>query len=448
MDRCGVVDYVNQSRLELSGVERFKKLTSPTSAQLLQLHAARVCVCNTEMQPDCDRLTYSVQVRDRDSFSVPIVAMNNVNHRVPATIESSLGEIPLSQGERIRRIDAACSNVEYQVSFPNLTTYNLTLFPQGPCGDKGSSTLSVVVNVVSCSCSPGLIPSENTNECSCVCDHRYKPFSERIRTCDPNNGMVERQGQFWIKYFNDTTQIDSDPYFIYPYCPYDYCHPPSLSVSVDLSLDNGSDSQCANYRGGLLCGSCLPGYSLSLGSSKCMECSNSWHRRFEVIVIVFIIAGILLVVSLLVLNITVAVGTLNSIIFFANIPNINQSEYFSQPNLTFNPVFVSWLNLDIGFDTCFFDGMDNYIQTWLQLAFPLYIIILVIVIIWISSCSLRFSKLIGKRNPVATLATLILLSYANIHSFFLICDTDVSKIMGKLRHVGFAMQTLSIGLEN
>ena len=419
LDRCGVVDYVNQSRLELSGVERFKKLSNITDFSTVTSSPARVCVCNTEMQPDCDRLTYPVQVRDRDSFSVPIVAINNVNHRVPATIESSLGEIPLSQGERIRRIDAACSNVEYQVSFPSLTTYNLTLFPQGPCSDKGSSTLSVVVKVVSCSCCPGLIPSENTNECSCVCDHRYKQFSERIRTCDPNNGTVERQGQFWIKYFNDTTQIDSDPYFIYPYCPYDYCHPPSLSVSVDLSLDNGSDSQCANYRGGLLCGNCLPGYSLSLGSSKCMECSNSWHGRFEVIVIAFIIAGILLVVSLLVLNITVAVGTLNSIIFFANILNINQSEYFSQPNLSCVPVFVSWLNLDIGFDTCFFDGMDNYIKTWLQLAFPLYIIILVIVIIWISSCSLRFSKLIGKRNPVATLATLILLSYAKLLQIFI-----------------------------
>ena len=414
LDRCGVVDYANQSRLELSGVERFKDLSNITDFSTVTSNPAQVCLCNAKMKPDCEQHTYYIQVKDRDRFSVPVVAVDQINHIAPATILSRFEELSLSQSQRVRRIDAACSKIEYQVSFPNLTTYNLTLFPQGPCGDKGSSTLSVVVNVVSCSCSPGLIPSENTNECSCVCDHRYKPFFERISTCDPKNGTVERQGQFWIKYFNDTTKIDSDPYFIYPYCPYDYCHPPSLSVSVDLSLDNGSDSQCANYRGGLLCGSCLPGYSLSLGSSKCMMCSNGWHGRFVEIFIAFIIAGILLVVSLLVLNITVAVGTFNSIIFFANILNINRSEYFSQPHLTFIPVFVSWLNLDIGFDTCFFDGMDNYIKTWLQLAFPLYIIILVIVIIWISSCSLRFSKLIGKKNPVATLATLILLSYAKL----------------------------------
>ena len=82
--------------------------------------------------------------------------------------------------------------------------------------------------------------------------------------------------------------------------------------------------------------------------------------------------------------------------------------------MIFVPVFIAWLNLDIGFDTCFINEMDTYIKTWLQLAFPLYIIVLVLLIIWISLCSLRFSKLIGKKNPVATLATLILLSYAKL----------------------------------
>ena len=77
-------------------------------------------------------------------------------------------------------------------------------------------------------------------------------------------------------------------------------------------------------------------------------------------------------------------------------------------------VFVSWLNLDIGIDTCFYAGMDTYAKTWLELVFPVYLIILVISIIGISSRSTRFSNLLGKRNPVATLATLILISYTKI----------------------------------
>ena len=55
--------------------------------------------------------------------------------------------------------------------------------------------------------------------------------------------------------------------------------------------------------------------------------------------------------------------------------------------------------------------MDTYWKTWLQLAFPPYVILLVIIIILTSDRSIKFSQLLAKRNPVATLATLILLSY-------------------------------------
>ena len=49
-----------------------------------------------------------------------------------------------------------------------------------------------------------------------------------------------------------------------------------------------------------------------------------------------------------------------------------------------------------------------------QLVFPAYIIFLVVIVILISEFSDKFARLIGKRNPVATLATLILLSYTKL----------------------------------
>lgn len=49
---------------------------------------------------------------------------------------------------------------------------------------------------------------------------------------------------------------------------------------------------------------------------------------------------------------------------------------------------------------------------WLQLAFPIYIILLVVIIIIVASDhSMKFSELIAKKNPVATL---ILLSYTKL----------------------------------
>ena len=55
--------------------------------------------------------------------------------------------------------------------------------------------------------------------------------------------------------------------------------------------------------------------------------------------------------------------------------------------------------------------MDAYGKTWLQLLFPFYLIFLVSVVIVLGRKSQRFARLIGKGNPVAVLATLILLSF-------------------------------------
>ena len=70
------------------------------------------------------------------------------------------------------------------------------------------------------------------------------------------------------------------------------------------------------------------------------------------------------------LNLTVAVGTL---IFYANVMNTNREVFFpfSIPNI---------INPEFGFDICYFDGMDAYWKTCLQLAFPTYIIFFVIIV--------------------------------------------------------------------
>ena len=43
--------------------------------------------------------------------------------------------------------------------------------------------------------------------------------------------------------------------------------------------------------------------------------------------------------------------------------------------------FIAWLNLDLGIETCLYDGMDAYAKTWLQFLFPAYIWTIVIIII-------------------------------------------------------------------
>ena len=169
---------------------------------------------------------------------------------------------------------------------------------------------------------------------------------------------------------------------------------------------------------------CRPGHGLSLGSSRCIQCSENWLRNLIGIVVAAFIAGIALVIFMSILKLTVAVGTLNGMLFYANIVAANAETYFlpfTAPD--FITVFISWLNLDIGFDICFYpknnDYLDQLYKALLQLAFPAYIILLVIIMIVASEHSSKLAKIIGKGNPVAVLATMISLSYAKIFNVVL-----------------------------
>ena len=124
--------------------------------------------------------------------------------------------------------------------------------------------------------------------------------------------------------------------------------------------------------------------------------------------------GVVLVCLLLVCKLTVATGTLSGLVFYANIVGANCIIFL--PVESTNPflsVFIAWLNLDFGIETCFYNGLDVYSKTWLQFVFPVYIWLLVGLMILVSHYSRRFAKLLGS-NPVSVLATLILLSYTKI----------------------------------
>ena len=169
------------------------------------------------------------------------------------------------------------------------------------------------------------------------------------------------------------------------------------------------DEQCSFNRSGLLCGKCKEGLSLVLGSSQCKECSNNYLA----LLIPFALAGVLLVVLLFLLHLTVAAGTLHGLIFYANIVAANHHIFLPQSSNNPASIFISWLNLDLGIQTCFYSGLDAYAKTWLDLVFPVYIWVIVGFLVYISQRSVTMTKLLGS-SPVPVLATLFLLSYAKV----------------------------------
>ena len=75
--------------------------------------------------------------------------------------------------------------------------------------------------------------------------------------------------------------------------------------------------------------------------------------------------------------------------------------------------FISLANLDLGIQTCFYNGMDDYAKMWLQLAFPFYLIFIATLIIITSRYSTTVQRLTARR-ALPVLATLFLLSYTKI----------------------------------
>ena len=231
----------------------------------------------------------------------------------------------------------------------------------------------------------------------CGCDPL---LPAEIDTCYIDQSAIRRPANTWISY----TQSGTGKYLISD-CPMDYCLPFSSNVNFLYP-----DTQCQFNRTGILCSQCPHPLSMVFASSRCVKCTNV-HILITVIVVV---AGVVLVMLLYLLNLTVTKATINGMILYANIISINDSIFLMNNNI-FKPlqVFISFVNLDLGIETCYYNGMDGYVKIWLQLFFPVFLIFMAFLIILASRYSLIILRLTHKRS-LPVLATLFLLSYTGV----------------------------------
>ena len=369
--------------------------------------AVRVCSCRDTELFHCRNKT-SVFVQKGENFNISVMAVDQVNNTVNASIRSSLQEESIfGEGQQLQHTEGDCTNLTFNISSPFESVDLILYADQGPCKDKGLSSFTVKINFRNCSCFIGFIPSNELKRCECNLDPQLKGYV----TAHNTSSFVRIQNS-WINYIYNNG--NKHMYIIHPNCPYDYCLPPSPTTGIiNLNESNGADAQCNFNRAGLLCGQCKQGYSLSMSNSHCVLCPKYWPGLVIGNILAGTVLGIALVFLFLLLNLTVALGTSNGIIFYANVVLLNKSIFLpSSAKLNFFTVVIYLLNTQIGVKRCFWEGMNAYGRTWFSYVFPLYMIGLVLAIIIISKHSLKCARILGKRNPVATLATLILLSYA------------------------------------
>ena len=325
----------------------------------------KVCLC-VDNQPDCNQQPSLMYVKKGELFNISLVAVDQVNHTVNATIHCTLSspEAGLGEGQLSQLSFKECTFLKFQLYSP-LREENLTLYADGPCKDARLSCLSIPVIFSPCTCPIGFQPLKSKEtSCVCECDFRLTRYGS---FCNISSQSTIRENSYWINHVSMNENLSG--FIYYAHCPYDYCHPPSFKINIDFNTPDGADAQCAFNRTGVLCGACKPGLSLSLGSSRCLTCPRTWPVSMTFVLIGSAFAGILLVALILMFDLTVAAGTINGFIFYANIIGANRRTYlpFVKPN--FCTVFISWFNLDFGLDLCFFEGMDAYAKTCMASAF-------------------------------------------------------------------------------
>ena len=405
----------------LHGVLYFRTISSMNDYESEQISsdALRICICQENNVNCTSKHLPGINVRKGEAFSITVAAVNQLNQsvdnyivRIGSFVANKRGT--LRAGQELQQFNTSnkecITNLTYNIYSADDEVELVLYVYENPCMRSGLSYSSVHIRFTECTCPIGFVRDTDYNKtCKCVCHNDIKNF---VKKCNPDNRTFLKTQNTWIGYINES--LTDAEYLVYPNCPYDFCAPP-MSVNITLHGSHMADAQCAYNRTGLLCGRCKGSLQLSMGTPRCIECSNSSiGGAYSWNIIGGGICGIILIVAIMILNLTVAKGTLNGLVFYGNIILMCRSTFlpFESPN--FFTIFVHLLNTQLGSDRCFPREIDEYGKLWHRIIFPAYMLFLVVIVIIFSKYFSKCAQLIGKRNPVATLATVILLVYGEL----------------------------------
>ena len=378
--------------------------------ELAEINSApvEICVCQNSsfIRDNCDNSvfypldypivpgqTFNLFLNPVDLIGTPV---NSILYSVP--INKLVGyntAVQLGANQYTRELPgtSSCSSVDFTMYASENSEVHLKLF-----ASAGGLRATVVVNVTSCPPGFTLVTIDSLQQCAC------SSFVENNlgSSCNLSLYTIARPRNYWVgtQSNNGTTTLE-----YVSTCPINYCR--NDISDIDLTI---SDQLCVSGRTGRLCGSCEDGLSSVFGSAECRKCSNAWLTT----IVVYIVMGIALVFVFFLLDTTITFGSVNGIIFYANIVSVNANIYFRGAGQGFLFWFVSWVNLELGFPLCFFDGMNEAEKIGLQYAFPTYLLLMIGGIILLSQRSKLMQRIVARHSGIHVLATMFYLTYSKI----------------------------------
>ena len=298
-------------------VNKFVIFDSPNNEEVT-CNPIRICMC-VNNSANCTIVSQSMQIYGK-AFSLSLVGVGQRYTPVLSHVKATLASKNSSICPEKFSLQSHCTTVEYKIEpQSNVLDENITFTPYLPYLYYSTHThhlqtegivgylfqnLSLRLQINKCPWGFGL--NDNGN---CECQ-----LSVQDLHCDVSNYTILRSTQQWIGVTFEHNHGRNNPGVIaHQYCPFDYCRSDNKSLSIRLE---SHDEQCAFNRVGILCGGCKENLSRVLGTSSCSECTNKY---MVLITVSWLISGIILVTCLMLLNLTVSVGTINGLTFYANI---------------------------------------------------------------------------------------------------------------------------------
>ena len=381
-----------------------------------------VCFCNHQGIPNCRAGNSSkrLDVFPGQSFSVFITAIGQGNNTTIGLIDANL-ERPDTDRSVLISINNSlvsrqgCTNLTYKVSSqnpPTILTVNFSAVINNINAYYTPINTTAVLYVHECPFGFKLIDGV------CSCDPLLLQLSNQAQcSIDKQQILIPANTPSWFGCINvdDDDAGGSNESLCYlatsALCNY-HCSSNALTMDVSNRTTLNTDDQCLPGRTGIVCGACKEGLSRVLGEdTKCKPCS---HLNLLFLIPTFLLSGLAMVALLTFLNVTITEGTISGAIFYANIVYTHRYLFANDHQKVLSKlcrVFVSWLNFDVGFELCFFNGLTGYQQIWLSYGYIFYLMALQATIIFLCRRFIFFTRLFG-RHVVKVLATVTFLMYS------------------------------------
>ena len=353
-----------------------------------------VCLNNTEIE--------RVTTFPGKSFTVNLIPVDHLSHPLRSVVEARIIDQDLNsvrfknkQRRDVRDLNGTtCYASNYTLENAENATVSVKF------GSLETNGLYVEIQVYLEECPFGFEFNKESGVCDCI-----PLYTNNSIACNIENGVFTKTNFEDSIYWIGRTDFNGDTVSAYAdRCPEGYC-----VRNKTLNLDLLNKTLCVGNRANEMCGQCIPGMSMKFGTTDCGSCSNYWLFTL----VLYVLAGILLVFVLFLLKMTISNGTLISVFFYAQLFSINLSLLAGMNQIRFATVFISLLNLELGFPICFYNGMDFAGKLGFQFVFPLYLWIIVGIITYLCRHSSRLSALIGS-ECVKVFVTLFYLSYTKI----------------------------------